>query len=174
MMELEPTRSHLVAAWGNGNPASEMPGHVRLTLGVGDQKGMLTACHTENPSHSWGDRFGDGLGSEDPQDIYPDLLWRLLKLHLGQHGVPLVLDIEAGEQVWNFPVYHYEVHYRPVDGNGLYRADMTRSRCLRMEKTGTKSTINRELQRTPAPPAGRETDCSDFARNAAMVPHSSG
>jgi len=87
-------------------------------LSVGDQKGLLTACHTQDLANSWGDRFGDGEGSGDPQDLRPDLLWRLLKLHLGQRGVPLVLDVEAGAEVWNYPIYQYELRYYPISGAG--------------------------------------------------------
>ena len=97
---------------------------ARLGLEVGDQKGLLTACHTEDLANSWGDRFGDGEGSEDRQDLRPDLLWRLLKLHLGQQGVPLVLDVESGEEVWNYPIYDYEIQYKPSRG-GTYMADLT-------------------------------------------------
>jgi len=133
MLEAEPNRRHVAPSLRDGNPASERPGHVnrQLNLDIGDQKGLLTACHTEDLANSWGDRFGDGQGSEDPLDLAPDVLWRLLKLHLGQQGVPVVLDVEAGDEVWNFPVYQYEVQYRPVDSGrgesaaGNYRADLT-------------------------------------------------
>ncbi len=97
---------------------------ARLALDLGDQKGLLTACHTEDLANSWGDRFGDGRGSEDPQDMRPDLLWRLLKLHLGQQRVSLVLDVESGEEVWNYPIYQYELHYHPTRGD-QYDADLT-------------------------------------------------
>ena len=125
IMEPEPRRNHVAASLRDADPASERPGHVRLNLDIGDQKGLLTVCHTENLANSWGDRYGDSQGSEDPLDIYPDLLWRLLKLHLGQQGVALVLDVEPGEEVWNFPVYHYEVQYAPQSDQGQYRANMT-------------------------------------------------
>jgi len=113
MLEPEPRGNRTVAA-----------ASARVSLDIGDQKGLLTACHTEDLANSWGDRFGDDQGSEDPQDLRPDLLWRLLKLHLGQQGVPLVLDVEAGEQVWNYPVYEYQISYGPADG-GLYRGSLT-------------------------------------------------
>jgi len=127
ILESEPNRNHVTPSLRDGNPASERPGHanVRLNLDIGDQKGLLTACHTEDLANSWGDRMGDSLGSEDPLDMYPDLLWRLLKLHLGQQGVSLVLDVEPGAEVWNYPVYHYEIQYRPQGHNGQYQADMT-------------------------------------------------
>ncbi len=119
MLESEPRGNRTAAA-----------GSARVSLDIGDQKGLLTACHTEDLANSWGARFGDGEGSEDPQDLRPDLLWRLLKLHLGQQGVPLVLDVEAKEEVWNYPVYEYQISYRPDDGVGrpapsAYRGSLT-------------------------------------------------
>lgn len=92
MLEPEPDRPHVAPSLRDGNP--------RIPLDIGDQKGLLTACHTEDLANTWGDRFGDGAGSEDPQDLQPDLLWRLLKLHLGQQGVPLVLDVSRSTPHW--------------------------------------------------------------------------
>ncbi len=119
-------------AWSAASVLEREPGKERvfrlassrLGLDVGDQKGLLTACHTEDLANSWGDRFGDGEGSENPKDLRPDRLWRLLKLHLGQQGVPLVLDVEAGKEVWNYPIYQYDLKYRPVQG-GRYLAHLT-------------------------------------------------
>ena len=113
MLEKEPAASRLFRL-----------ASTQLGLDVGDQKGLLTACHTEDLANSWGDRFGDDHGSEDPQDLQPDRLWRLLKLHLGQQGVPLVLDVEAGKEVWNYPIYNYELRYRPAS-DGRYLANLT-------------------------------------------------
>jgi len=113
VLELEPTIRRMART-----------SFARLALDVGDQKGLLTACHTEDLANSWGDRFGDGEGSEDRQDLRPDLLWRLLKLHLGQQGVPLVLDVESGEEVWNYPIYEYNIQYKP-SRDGAYTADLT-------------------------------------------------
>ncbi len=95
-----------------------------LPLGVGDQKGMLTACHTDDVAQHYGVRF-QGEAGEDPQDIYPDELWRVLKLYIKQRGVPLIVDIESGTQVWNYPVYAYRVEYRPTEQEGVYFAEMS-------------------------------------------------
>ena len=119
-------------AWSAASVLEREPGKERLFrlassrlgLDVGDQKGLLTACHTEDLANSWGDRFGDGEGSEDPKDLRPDRLWRLLKLHLGQQGVSLVIDVEAGKEVWNYPIYQYDLKYRPAQG-GQYLANLT-------------------------------------------------
>ena len=86
---------------------------------------MLIAAHTQDVTNAWGDRFGDGEGSEDRQDLSPDTLWRLLKLHIGQKGVPLVLDVDSGAEVWNYPVYSYRIEYEPSGAAGHYVGQMT-------------------------------------------------
>ena len=100
------------------------PHGTAVPLGVGDQKGLLAACHTRDVANSYGDRFGDGEGSEDKQDLAPDRLWYLLKLYLHERGVPLILDLEAGPEVWNFPVYAYEIDYQPAGADGQYQATL--------------------------------------------------
>ncbi|MFO0905752.1 MAG: DUF4384 domain-containing protein [Pirellulales bacterium] len=97
----------------------------QLPLGVGDQKGLLSLTHAYDEADSYGDRFGDGRGSEDRGDLAPDQLWQLLKLYIKQQRLPLVLDIEAGEEVWNFPVYAYKITYAPHGGNNQQLAQLT-------------------------------------------------
>ncbi len=36
----------------------------------------------------------------------------LLQLYVRQQKLPLILDLEAGEEVWNYPVYQYQVEYQ--------------------------------------------------------------
>ncbi len=102
--------------------SSAAHGGGKVPLGVGDQKGLLTACHTEDLANTYGER-NDGDG--DPQDIYPDELWRLLKLYVKQQKVPLVLDIDPGPEVWNFPVYAYRVEYAPTGNGNEHTGTMT-------------------------------------------------
>lgn len=97
----------------------------RISLSVGDQKGILSAAHSQDVSNSYGDRFGDGMGSDDYYDLAPDELWRLLRLYIKQQGVPLVLDIEAGDEVWNYPVYAYRIEYAPYGNSGLQLAQLS-------------------------------------------------
>lgn len=82
-----------------------------LVLGVGDQKALLTICHDQDESEHYGERY-NGAG-DDPQDIYPDVLWRCLRLYVKQRGIPLILDIDPGSAIWNYPVYRYRVTHRP-------------------------------------------------------------
>jgi hypothetical protein len=90
---------------------------------VGDLKGLLCACHEQDVANSYGDRYGDGNGSEDPQDLKPDELWRLLQMYVKQRKLALILDLESGDQVWNYPVYQYEVTYDAA-GSGWYDAEL--------------------------------------------------
>jgi hypothetical protein len=100
------------------------PGGVVVPLGIGDQKGMLTACHTDDIAQHYGVRF-HGEPGEDLQDIYPDELWRVLRLYIKERGVPIIVDTEAGVQVWNYPVYAYRVRYRPMDASNRCFAEMS-------------------------------------------------
>lgn len=83
-------------------------------LSVGDQKGWLAVCHDDDVANFYGDRFGDGIGSDDPQDIAPDELWMVLRRHIKEQGVPIVLDLEPGPQVWNYPAFAYRIDHQPV------------------------------------------------------------
>jgi hypothetical protein len=95
-----------------------------LTLAVGDQKGLLAASHSADVSNTYGDRFGDGEGSEDRLDIAPDTLWRLLKMYIKEQKTPLVVDFEAGQEVWNYPVYAYRVTHAPQGNSGQHSAKL--------------------------------------------------
>ncbi len=120
-------------AWSASSILDREPTQLRLarttdgaqvSLGIGDQKGMLTACHTDDVAQHYGVRF-QGEPGDDPNDIYPDELWRVLKLYIQQQGVPLIVDIEGGPQVWNHPVYAYRVDYRREGAGNRYFAEMT-------------------------------------------------
>ena len=88
-------------------------------LSIGDQKGLLAVCHDDDVVNFYGDRFGDGIGSEDPQDIAPDELWMVLRRHIKEQGVPIILDIEPGPEVWNYPAFAYRVDYSPIRTGSL-------------------------------------------------------
>jgi hypothetical protein len=73
-------------------------------------------------ANTYGQRY-NGPG-DDPDDIYPDELWRVLKLYVKQQGVPLILDIDRLEEVWNYPVYAYKVEFVPAGGGDTYQCRM--------------------------------------------------
>ena len=49
----------------------------------------------------------------------------MLRLYVKQRGIPLIVDIEAGTQVWNYPVYAYRVEYQPAGPNNVCFAEMS-------------------------------------------------
>ena len=108
-------------AWAAASILEKEPQQIRrishaagqLSLETGDQKGLVTACHTRDLANTWGTRFNEGSDPDAFDDLYPDQLWRLLNQYVGKHGVPVVLDINPGPEVWNFPVFEYAVKYRP-------------------------------------------------------------
>jgi len=83
-------------------------------LSVGDQKGLLSVCHSDDVANIYGDRFGDGIGSEDTNDIAPDELWMVLRRYIKEQKLPVVLDLEPGPEVWNYPAFAYRVEYAPI------------------------------------------------------------
>ena len=86
----------------------------RQTLSVGDQKGLLAASHASDISNTYGARYNSS--DDDPDDIAPDELWMVLRRYLKEQKQPIVFDIAAGGEVWNYPVYAYRVTYNPVNG----------------------------------------------------------
>jgi hypothetical protein len=96
-----------------------------IPIGIGDQKGWLVACHTADPALVYGERFTADSPSSARDDLAPDQLWHILQLYIREQGVPIVVDVEPGEEVWNYPVYGYEVRYQPADAGHRYRGQMT-------------------------------------------------
>jgi hypothetical protein len=107
--------------WAAAAVLEKEPAQVRMIrsragampLNVSDQKAWFTACHAADVSNWYGDRFGDGQGSEDPNDLTPDMLWQLLRMFIKDQRVPLVMDLDPGPEVWNYPVYAYRIEYQP-------------------------------------------------------------
>jgi len=89
-----------------------------VLLSIGDQKGILAAAHTRDVANTYGERFGDRLGREDPDDIYPDYFWQVLRRYIKQLGVPLVADMDPGPEVWNYPIFAYRLQYAPYGPAG--------------------------------------------------------
>ena len=101
------------------------PGSGPITLGVADQKGLFAASHALDVANHYGDRFGDGAGSEDLFDLAPETLWQLLRMHMKEQGLPLIMDLEAGPEVWNYPVFAYRIEYAPSGPEGLQLAQLS-------------------------------------------------
>jgi hypothetical protein len=115
------------------HPEPRAPRTVRLadgrsvTLSVGAQKALLVACHTGDDAGSnfYGQRSNVNDASQSEyQDLLPDQVWRCLKLYVKQQGVPIIMDLDPGQAVWNYPVYRYRVELTRASGN-QYRGKMT-------------------------------------------------
>ncbi|MBN1853486.1 MAG: DUF4384 domain-containing protein [Pirellulales bacterium] len=105
--------------------ASGLDGRGSALLNIGDQKGWYSVSHAYDVANNYGERYGDGEGSEDIHDMAPDMLWRLLKMFLKEHRLPIVMDLEAGEEVWNYPVFAYRIDYDPdARGGGWYSGEL--------------------------------------------------
>jgi hypothetical protein len=119
-------------------------GYKGQQLTVADQKAWLTVAHSQDTADFFGNRNNGGLAvtSELYQDLKPDMLWRYLKLYVQQRGIPLVMDIEAGPAVWNYPVYAYRITWAPSGGaGGEIKAHLTlwmADDAVQPEKVGTK------------------------------------
>jgi hypothetical protein len=94
-----------------------------VTFNVGDCKGLLSEAwyNTSGDGLWWGSRY-DGNAGDDLQDLYPDELWGILFDYVGQ-GTPIVFDLSADEQVWNYPIYDYDISCTDV-GGGWYDCSM--------------------------------------------------
>jgi hypothetical protein len=103
-------------------PRTVRAGGSDVELSVGDQKALLTLCYDSAPADSWGTRW-DQEGY-DPDDLSPENLWQLLRYHIGENKTPFLLDIEPTREVWNYPVFAYEVKVEPVDNSDRYVGHM--------------------------------------------------
>jgi hypothetical protein len=112
-------------AWAASSVWEKEPQQPRLlndvTFGIGDQKGLLAACHAQDLANSFGHRYAGP--ADNLQDIRPDELWRVLQLYVKQQRIPIILDMEAHEPVWNYPVYQYRIDYNLAD-DGWYDATL--------------------------------------------------
>ena len=92
----EPRASHEVAFGGDKT----------MELSVADQKGLLSETYYSQLSNFYGSRY-NGNDGDDISDLSPKAVLQILSTYIGDRGVPLVFDVTAGEQVWNYPAYEY-------------------------------------------------------------------
>src|SRR5262249_28554886 len=100
-------------------------------------KGLFTASHSRDAANFHGKRNdGDTI---DP-DMAPDLVWQILDRYIKKQGVPVIMDIDPGRQVWNYPCYAYRIESTST-GDDNYRAYMTlwfADDCVTPDYVGTK------------------------------------
>ncbi|MFZ2958005.1 MAG: hypothetical protein WA705_14045 [Candidatus Ozemobacteraceae bacterium] len=77
-----------------------------FTFSIGDQKGLLTEQYMDCYFQFYGTRANHDAPYDS--DILPHHFHRLLLEILKDKQIPLVVDTDAGEPVWNFPAYAFE------------------------------------------------------------------
>ncbi len=102
-------------AWAAASIATKEPTQSvtksGVTFTVDDQKGLLSELYFK-PKTNWlsGTRYGYDAASttnEAFEDIAPAWMDYLLRVNLGSYKRPFIMDINADEQVWNFPAFAY-------------------------------------------------------------------
>ena len=77
-----------------------------IVFHVGDKKGLMTALH----ELSW------EIGIRETVDS-PEILHRWLLQYIKSLGVAFYAELEPNEEVWNYPVYRYEMN---INDSGSY------------------------------------------------------
>ncbi len=85
-------------------PAPDGNGTITLTFTPGDLKALSSLSYFSGPSNFYGHRY-EGYPEDDMQDLYPDVFHRLVTYYIVENHFPLVFDLQADEEVWNYPTY---------------------------------------------------------------------
>ena len=106
-------------AWAASSVLEPEPRHDvflgGLTFHVGDIKGLLAEAHYADHASFYGQRVNGNPG-DDFEDMYPFLVWQVLRQYVGQNKMPIIFDLNPGVQVWSYPAYQYQISYQPIDG----------------------------------------------------------
>ncbi len=94
-------------------PRTVDAGGVPVTFTTADQKGLLTEMHLGVSSNFFGARYPGG--SSDVNDLSPEAFFTVMGHFLGDRGVSVVVDAEATEAVWNYPVAAVDVALTPLE-----------------------------------------------------------
>lgn len=99
-----------------------------------DLRGLVTALYYQ-PKYAW--LAGKRSDSDDPadakyKDIEPAWFDYLLRYYIGYYRYPIVMDVNADSQVWNFPAFAYARTTTP-------QADGTTNVSTRVWYTTTKA-----------------------------------
>jgi hypothetical protein len=111
-------------AWAAASVLEPEPRHDvpmgGLIFHVGDIKGLLSEAHYSDRATFYGQRFNGNPG-DDLEDMYPLMVWQVLRQYINQNKMPIVLDLNPGPQVWSYPVYKYQLTWQPIDA-GSYQS----------------------------------------------------
>ena len=94
-------------------PLHDVP-HGGMVFHVGDIKGLLSEAHYSDHATFAGQRFNGNPG-DDFQDMYPLLVWYVLRQSINLNKTPIIFDLNPGPEVWSYPVYKYQLSFQPID-----------------------------------------------------------
>jgi hypothetical protein len=72
----------------------------------GDLSGILTALYQGSSGSVYGHRY-TGSPSDDKLDVDPLTFQQVLELYMKVNGVPIIIDVDPGIEVWSYPAYMY-------------------------------------------------------------------
>jgi len=95
-------------------PEPDHPGDFKgIPFNVGDKKGLITLFYDSNfTTVTYGAPNNGGLG--DWNDIYPGGVHgfhQTLINYIAYQGLPIIMDVDPGPEVWSYPVYRYEMDW---------------------------------------------------------------
>ena len=82
-------------------------GGSEVEMTTADIKGLFSETHYSTYSRFYGSRYYKE--GDDIADMSPKAFHQLISFYIRDGEVPLVFDTDAGEQVWNFPAYAYDL-----------------------------------------------------------------
>lgn len=131
-------------AWSAASILTKEPTAVTVSgvnFSADDTRGLVTELHY-SPKLSWlsGRRVDDATDKSSAayKDIAPAWMDYLLRYYVGYYKYPFVMDINANQEVWNFPVFAYSRTTTPqADGSTNVRTQVWYS-SPQYNVTGTK------------------------------------
>ena len=87
-----------------------------LDFRVGDI--MRAPAPRTRTTSRWSSASGSATATLDRDDIALDVLKGASAASIGQKRIGQLTDLDAGPEVWTYPVYGYRVEFRPRDGMG--------------------------------------------------------
>jgi hypothetical protein len=81
---------------------------------VGDIKGLLSEAHYSDRATFYGQRYNGNPG-DDFQDMYPMMVWYVLRQYVNLNKAPILFDLNPGPEVWSYPCYKYQLSFQPID-----------------------------------------------------------
>lgn len=90
---------------------------------IGDKKALLAEAHQSDGGLMFGTRFNEGDPAAKKEDIYADQFHRVLIQYIKENQQPIIVEIDAGPQIWNYPCYRYEMSW--VDEGNVQHVSTT-------------------------------------------------